>query len=108
VIISPLSKTKKKPDDFYELIINDIDDIKNYFDHEFNGFFHTTYMKWYDIIQVIIIDKLRKEIGDDEIRRIHDYFRKHYPSRGLPTTSNGERLYTRLTGFKFHGTTSLI
>ena len=107
-VISPLSKTQKKPDDFYELIITDIDDIKNYFDHEFNGFFHTTYMKWYDIIQVIIIDKLRKEIGDDEIRRIHNYFRNHYPSRGLPTTSNGERLYTRLTGFKFHGTTSLI
>ena len=100
-IISPLSKNHEEPNDFYELVINDIDDIKNYFDHDFNGFFHTTYMKWYDIIQVIIIDKLRKEVGDDEIRNIHRYFKDQYVERKLPIISGGERLYTQLTGFKF-------
>lgn len=108
IIISPLSITQPKPNDFYELSINDIQDIKNYFDHEFNGFFHTTYMKWFDIIQAIIIHKLRKEIGDDEIRKIHGYFKTRYPIRKLPTISGGESLYTKLTGFKFSITTSVI
>ena len=107
-IISPLSKKHKEPNQFYELVINDIDDIKNYFDYEFNGFFHTTYMKWYDIIQAIIIDKLRKEIGDDEIRKIHSYFKKEYPKKKLPIISGGERLYTKLTGFKFDNKNTII
>lgn len=107
-MISPLSKNHENPNDFYELVINDIDDIKNYFDHEFNGFFHTTYMKWYDIIQVIIIDKLRKEVGDDQIRNIHRYFKEENPKRDLPIISNGERLYTQLTGFKFSIPSSLM
>ena len=36
--------------DFIEISIENIDDIKNYFNYEFNGFLHVTYLKWYDIM----------------------------------------------------------
>lgn len=107
-VISSLSKTRDEPNKFSEFVINDINDIKNYFDYEFNGFFHTTYMKWYDIIQVIIIDKLRKEVGDDKIREIHNHFKEIYPEKGLPIISGGELLYEQLTGFKFNPSTRLL
>ncbi len=87
--------------DFKEISIESIEDIKNYFDYNFNGFLHVTYLKWYDVIQAIIIDKLRAIVGDDEIRKIHHYFLDKYPQLNLPILSGGEKLYTKLTGFKF-------
>lgn len=105
-IITSLSKFKDTyntpiEEKFSEIIIENVDDIKNFFNEKFNGFLHTGYLKWYDILQVIIIDKLRKEIGDDEVRRIHKYYIKAYDGLDLPALSSGEKLYTKLTGFDF-------
>lgn len=105
-MITKLSKFKNFYDTpveekFKEVSIESIDDIKNYFDEKFNGFLHVSYLKWYDIIQVIIIDKLRKEIGDSELRKIHSYYKKKYKGMDLPEISGGEKLYTKLTGFEF-------
>ena len=85
-----------------------MDDVKNYFDEDFNGFLHTSYLKWYDIIQAIIIDKLRKEIGDEGIRNIHKYYESKYSDLDLPLISGGEKLYSELTGFDFKLKTGLI
>lgn len=111
--ITKLSKFKdfKKESDsdkFKKIIIKDADDVKNYFDENFNGFLHTSYTKWYDIIQAIIIDKLRNEIGDDGIRNIHRYYESKYSDLDLPLVSGGEKLYTELTGFDFKSKTGLI
>lgn len=105
-IITSLSKFKDAyntpiEEKFSEIIIESVEDIKNFFDEKFNGFLHTGYLKWYDILQVIIIDKLRKEIGDNEIRKIHEYYIKAYSGLDLPMLSSGEKLYSELTGFKF-------
>lgn len=94
--------------EFDEISIKDIDDIKNHFDNNFNGFLHVTYLKWYDVMQAIIIDKLRSLVGDDEIRKIHRYFLEKYPSLNLPTLSGGEILYNKLTGFEFTKTSKIL
>jgi hypothetical protein len=65
-------------------------------------------LKWYDIIQAIIIHKLRNEIGDEEIRQIHKYFETKYTNLNLPLISGGEKLYSELTGFDFKSKTGLI
>jgi len=105
-VITKLSKLKnynelseKKRVD--KIVINNKEDILNFFKQEFNGFFHVTYMKWYDIIQAYIIHKLREEIGDDKVREIHSYFKPKYNKLNLPIVSGGEKLYEELTGFKF-------
>jgi hypothetical protein len=105
-MITKLSKYKdfyNSPMDekFMELSIESVDDIKNFFDEKFNGFLHVSYLKWYDIIQAIIIDKLRREIGDDKLRKIHEYYVEAYKDMDLPPVSSGEKLYTKLTGFEF-------
>ena len=81
--------------------IKDRKDIGRLLDYEFGGFLHTTYQKWYDYMQAIIINKLRKEIGDEKLQQIHDYFKIIYPELNLPIKSGGEKLYEELTGFKF-------
>jgi len=83
-------------------------DITNFFDYNFEGFLHTTFHKWYDVFQIIIIDNLRKEIGDDNLLKIYDYYKKIYPSLKLPTKSSGEILYEELTGFKFDKNKTLL
>lgn len=87
---------------FKEISIESVEDISNFFEEDFNGFLHVSYLKWYDIIQAIVIDKLRKLVGDDEIRKINSYYAKRYKKMNLPAISGGEKLYTKLTGFKFN------
>lgn len=99
-VISKLSKINPIQN-YDQKTIDSIDDIINFFEDEFNGFLHLTYFKWYDIFQVYIIDKLRKEVGDEKIREIHKYYGVLYPPKNLSTTSRGESLYTKLTGFNF-------
>ena len=76
--------------------------ITNFFDYNFEGFLHTSHNKWSDIFQAIIIDKLRKEIGDDGILKIHNYYKGINPTYTLPLKSSGEILYEELTGFSFN------
>ena len=101
-VISALTKYSNVLNhDMYSLDSLDEENVEEFFRNEFNGFLHLTYLKWYDIFQAYIIDRLRKEVGDNKIREIHGYFRKIYPSKNLATKSTGEKLYTKLTGFKF-------
>lgn len=88
------SNTKK-------LTIEDREDIKRVLDYEFEGFLHSTYMKWYDVIQAITIHHLRDNIGDEQLRKVHKYFARIYPKMNLPVKSGGEKLYEELTGFSF-------
>ena len=85
-----------------ELVIEDKEKILEFFDYDFDGFFHSTYLKWYDLIQAYTIHKLRLEIGDEQLRKVHNYFTKIYPDLNLPITSGGENLYEELTGFTFN------
>ena len=51
----------------------------------------------------MVIHRLRNEIGDEGIRKIHKYFETIYVNQAnLESTSEGEMLYTRLTGFDFN------
>ena len=84
-----------------KIIINSKDDIKNFIDHSFGGFLHSTYLKWYDIMQAFIIHQLRKEIGDDHLKFIHNYFKEKHKNFSLPLKSGGEKLYEEITGFSF-------
>ncbi len=105
-VITKLSKTKNynkltKKKKIDKITIKDRENILDFLNQEFNGFFHATYMKWYDIIQVYVIHKLRMEVGDDKIREIHKYFKLRHIKLSLPSISGGEKLYSELTGFQF-------
>ena len=86
---------------YEEIKIRNKYDIHTFFNYKFDGFLHVTYLKWYDIFQAIIIHKLIQEVGEETVRKIHKYFKKIYPKLDLPIISNGEKLYTDLTGFSF-------
>lgn len=112
-IITPLSKFddffRTTDDEKYRLItVSNKEEIKNLFNEEFNGFLHTSYLKWYDIFQTVIIDKLRKEVGDEGILSIHEYYIDRYKKIKLPIISSGEKLYSELTDFKFKKLNKII
>ena len=50
----------------------------------------------------MVIHRLRNEIGDEGIRKIHKYFETIYVNQNLESKSEGEMLYTRLTDFDFN------
>ena len=77
--------------------------IKNLFQYDFGGFLHLTFLKWKTSFQAMVIHRLRKEIGDEGIRKIHKYFETKYVSQSdLESKSEGEKLYTKITGFDFN------
>lgn len=81
--------------------VHEYKDLLNFLEYDFEGFLHSTYHKWYDVMQAYTIHQLKKEIGDDQIRIIHKYFKEKYPNFNLPVKSGGEKLYEKLTGFSF-------
>jgi len=84
-----------------KLTIKSIDDLKEYLNFDFGNTLHLSYMKWYDIYQVYIIDKLMKEIGEEKMLKLHSIFYDIYPRFDLPLKSGGEKLYEKLTNFSF-------
>ena len=52
--------------------------IKNLFKYDFGGFLHLTFLKWKTSFQAMVIHRLRNEIGDEGIRKIHKYFETIY------------------------------
>ena len=77
--------------------------IKNLFKYDFGGFLHLTFLKWKTSFQAMVIHRLRNEIGDEGIRKIHKYFETIYVNQAnLESKSEGEMLYTRLTDFDFN------
>jgi hypothetical protein len=74
------------------------EEFKDYLDFNFHGFYHATFMKWYEHFQAIIINKIVTEFGEEPVLKIHNYFKKVYPSHNLPLISGGEKFYEELTG----------
>jgi hypothetical protein len=75
--------------------------ITEMFDFDFYGVQHLTYNKWSKLFQCICIGYIHKHFGEEWVRQVHDYYKHVYPSYSLATLSEGEKLYERLTGFKF-------
>lgn len=84
-----------------KFIIKDRESIKDFLDYNFDGFLHTTYLKWYDIFQAYTIHQLKKEVGATKVKKVYDYFKEKYSNSDLPLKSGGEKLYEELTGFSF-------
>ena len=84
-----------------EIVVNTEQDLVKLFDFDFFGVQHLTYRKWDEILQCICIGYIHKNYGEEWIRKIHNYYKSVYPSFGINTLSDGEKLYERVTGFKF-------
>ena len=84
-----------------DITIESKEQVKEFFDEDFNGFLHSTYLKWYDIFQAYTIHHLRKLIGDSKLKQIHNYYKSIHPDLNLPIKSGGEKLYEELTNFSF-------
>ena len=107
-LITKLSKYKNwdimsEQEKYKILKLHDEDGVKKLFDSDFGGFLHLSYLKWKTTYQAIVIDKLRQEIGDYGIRKIHKYFETRYINKDdLEPMSDGEKLYSKITGFDFN------
>lgn len=107
-LITKLSKYKNweimSQEEKYSIIkLQDENDVKELFESDFGGFLHLTFLKWKPTYQAIVIHKLRQEIGDYGIRKIHKYFETRYINKhDLEPMSDGEKLYSKITGFDFN------
>ena len=107
-LITKLSKYKNwdimsSAEKYKTLYLKDENSVKELFDSDFGGFLHLTFLKWKPTYQAIVIDKLRQEIGDYGIRKIHKYFETRYINQDdLEPMSDGEKLYSKITGFDFN------
>lgn len=81
--------------------IKSIDNLKEFFDFDFGNTLHLSYMKWYDMYQAYLIDKLMKEVGEEKVLQIHSVLFDVYKKYDLPLKSGGEKLYEKLTNFSF-------
>jgi hypothetical protein len=83
--------------------INEIEDIIKLFDFNFYGLSHLTFYKWSEIFQAIVIGYIVKNFGEEYVRSIYEYYKAVYPNvYNFPELSKGEKLYQRLTGFRFN------
>lgn len=82
--------------------IDSMEDIIRCFNFDFYGLSHITFYKESDIIQAIVIGYIVQNFGPEFVREIFKYFKgvKGH-SYNLPLKSGGEKLYQKLTGFKF-------
>jgi hypothetical protein len=78
--------------------IESIEDIKNFLGFKFFGYTHFSFMQWYQLWQVLVIDELVNEFGQDVVLKAHNYFKRIYPSLDLPILSESEELYEKFTG----------
>ena len=83
---------------FKDYSIKSRQDFKNYLDFDFGGFYHATFMKWYEHYQALIINKIVTEFGEEHVVNIHRYFKNEYKNYDLPLISGGEKFYEELTG----------
>lgn len=84
-----------------EIVLKNEEDLIKMFDFDFFGVQHLTYNKWSKIFQCICIGYIHKNFGEDWVRMVHDYYRTTYPKYNLNIISEGEKLYEKITGFKF-------
>ena len=84
--------------DMVKLIqIKSLEDLPNYFNFDFNGVNHLSFYKWNDVFQALIIGQIVKMFGEEYVESVFQYYYKNFGS----DTSPGEKLYDKLTGFKF-------
>ena len=97
-IISPLSISG---DDYNQFTMESIDDVIKIVSQNFNGFLHLSHLKWTDLFQIYVIHMIRMMGGTEKIRQIHNFYKREYPLIDLPEMSRAEKLYEKLTRFKF-------
>jgi len=91
---------KKTTQEGYEGRVTQIkstEDIINYFNFNFYGVAHLTYYKWNKLFQALIIGQIVNMFGVEYIESIFNYYYKNF-NLG---TSHGEKLYEKITGYKF-------
>ena len=82
--------------------IDSFDDIIKAFNFDFYGLSHLTFYKESDIMQAIVIGYIVENFGPEYVRSIYKYFKTiRGDSYNLPLKSGGEKLYQKITGFKF-------
>jgi hypothetical protein len=81
-----------------------LEDLPNYFDFDFNGINHLSFYKWNDVFQALIIGQIVKMFGKEYVESVFQYYHKNYGS----DTSPGEKLYEKLSGFKFNKSKSIF
>lgn len=84
--------------------IKSLEDLPNYFDFDFNGVNHLSFYKWNDVFQALIIGQIVKMFGKEYVESIYQYYYKNYDS----DTSPGEKLYEKLSGFKFRKSKTIL
>jgi len=88
--------------------IDSPESIKDYFGYKFNGYTHFSFMQWYQIWQVIIINEIVEEFGEEYVIGIHKHFREKYTKLDIPIISEGELLYEKLSGNKYFSGKKLL
>jgi len=85
---------------FAEHKIDSIDDLKRFLGFKFFGYTHFSFMQWYQLWQVIIINEIVETFGEEYVIKINNYFKRIYPGLGLEMYSESELLYEKLTNKK--------
>jgi hypothetical protein len=87
-----------------EHTIESLYDLKNFFNHDFGGIWHLSHHKWSPIIQCLVIGQIAHNFGVDWLYKINEHFRikNQDLNLGLPNLSPGEKLYEKVTGFRFY------
>ena len=85
-----------------EFIIPDEESILDFFNFNFYGITHLTSYAYSSIFQAIIIGQIAKLFGEEWLYKLHNIHLKFYPiSNADNRLSDGEKLYEKITGFKF-------
>lgn len=90
-----------------EHTIKNNEDIINFFNHDFGGITHFSYYKWSPIFQALIIGQIAHVFGVDWLYKVNEYFKNIYLEHDLklPILSEGEKLYEKVSGFRFYNRT---
>lgn len=92
-----------------EHVVNSIDDLKRFLGFKFFGYTHFSFMQWYQLWQVIVINDIVETFGEEYAISINEYFKKIYPGLGLEKYSESELLYEKFTNKKiFTGRSNLL
>jgi hypothetical protein len=92
-----------------EHVIESIDDIKNLLGFKFFGYTHFSFMQWYQLWQVIVINDIVETFGEEYAINVNKYFKEIYSGLDLPKYSEAELLYEKFTNNKiFTKNTSVI
>ena len=83
-----------------EHTIESIDDIKKMLDFKFFGYTHFSFMQWYQLWQVVIINEIVETFGEEYAINVNKYFKEIYSGLDLPKYSEGELLYEKFTNKK--------